>query len=63
MPPSLGKGPQNLAIMPDGKHLICANMAGSNVAVFEIDEESGRLAAVGDTLSIPSPSCIQILTK
>ena len=37
--PSLGKGPQNLAITNDGSLLICANMAGSNVATFRINQD------------------------
>lgn len=59
--PSLGKGPQNLAIVPGGKLLICANMAGSNVAVFRINAETGRLTSTGETLQLHAPSCIQIV--
>ena len=58
--PSLGKGPQNLAITPDGRLLLCANMPGGNVAVFRIDSKSGGLKSVGDPIKIPSPSCIMI---
>ena len=58
--PSLGKGPQNLAIAPGGKLLLCANMPGKNVAVFHIDSETGGLKSVGQPISIPSPSCIMI---
>lgn len=58
--PSLGKGPQNLAILPDGKHLLCANMPGNNVVVFKIDPETGELSAIGDPIEIPMPACIMI---
>ncbi|QDT29311.1 6-phosphogluconolactonase [Gimesia panareensis] len=58
--PSLGKGPQNLAITADGKYLLCANMPGNNVVVFLIDQQTGKLTAVGEPVSIPSPSCIMI---
>lgn len=58
--PSLGKGPQNLAIMPDGRHLLCANMPGNSVVVFEINPETGALSAVGDSIEIPMPACIAI---
>lgn len=61
--PSLGKGPQNLAIAADGKLLLCANMPGNNVAVFRIDEKSGGLKSVGTPLAMPSPSCIKVLSK
>jgi 6-phosphogluconolactonase len=58
--PSLGKGPQNLAITPNGELLLCANMPGNNVVVFKIDQSSGGLKAVGEPIAIPSPSCIRI---
>lgn len=59
--PSLGKGPQNLAITAGGELLLCANMPGNNVAVFRIDPETGRLSPVGQPVSMPSPSCIRLL--
>jgi 6-phosphogluconolactonase len=59
--PSLGKGPQNLAITPDGQWLLCANMPGNNVAVFGIDPRSGRLKSAGEPVKQPSPSCIMLL--
>ncbi len=58
--PSLGNGPQNLAITPDGQWLICANMPGNNVVVFRIDAEKGLLSPVGKPLTSTSPSCIRI---
>ncbi len=59
--PSLGKGPQNLAIVADGALLLCANMPGDNVAVFRIDGQTGALKAVGEPVSMPKPSCIMPL--
>lgn len=56
--PSLGKGPQNLAITPGGELLLCANMPGNNVAVFRIDATSGGLTSAGTPLDLKSPSCI-----
>jgi 6-phosphogluconolactonase len=61
--PSLGKGPQNLALTSDGKWLLCANMPGNNVAVFQIDGGTGRLRSVGMPVSLLSPSCIRVLTS
>jgi len=58
--PSLGKGPQNLAITKDGKFLLCANMPGKNVVVFRINGKTGGLKSVGTPTEIPSPSCIMI---
>lgn len=59
--PSLGKTPQNLAIVANGSLLLCANMGGNNVVAFRIDENTGRLKSVGNPVEIPSPSCIRIL--
>ncbi len=59
--PSLGKGPQNLAITADGAWLLCSNMPGNNVAVFGIDAKTGRLKSAGDPVKHPSPSCIMLL--
>ena len=58
--PSLGKGPQNLAITPGGELLLCANMPGNNVVVFRIDAQSGALKQPQQPVSVPSPSCIII---
>lgn len=58
---SLGKGPQNLLITPDGRWLLCANMPGNNVVVFSIDAASGALKANGDPVEMPLPSCIRWL--
>ena len=58
--PSLGNGPQNLAITPGGELLLCANMPGNSVAVFRIDPNKGSLTPVGQPVSVPSPSCIKV---
>src|ERR1700686_4657247 len=59
--PSRGKGPQNLAITPDGAWLLCANMPGNNVAVFRIDPKTGGLKSAGDPVRQSSPSGIMLL--
>lgn len=57
--PSGGKGPQNLLITPDGCWLLCANMPGNNVSVFQIDPASGVIKAHGDPVEVPMASCIR----
>lgn len=57
--PSLGKGPQNLLITPDGQWLLCANMPGNSVVVFRIDATSGKISATGAPVEMPMPSCIR----
>jgi len=59
--PSLGKGPQNLAITSRGELLLCANMPGKNIAVFRIDGATGKLTSTGTPTEMPSPSCIMLL--
>jgi 6-phosphogluconolactonase len=59
--PSLGKGPQNLLITPDGQWVICANMPGNSVVVFKIDADTGQLTAIGEPISMSMPSCIRWL--
>ncbi len=59
--PSLGKGPQNLAITADGAWLLCANLPGNNVAVFGIDAKTGRLKSAGDPVKQTGPSCIMLV--
>ena len=59
--PSLGEGPQNLAITPGGELLLCANMPGDNVVVFRIDSETGQLSTVGEPVPVIKPACIKIL--
>ena len=61
--PSLGKGPQNLAITADGLLLLCANMPGNNVVAFRINADDGTLTSVGSPIEISGPSCIRILHK
>lgn len=57
--PSHGEQPQNLAITPDGKWLLCANMGG-NLAVFRIHAETGELTLTGEPTPQTSPACIMI---
>ncbi|NKB70226.1 MAG: beta-propeller fold lactonase family protein [Candidatus Latescibacteria bacterium] len=60
--PSRGTFAQNLAITPDGGTLLCANMTGdnTNITVFRIDPDSGKLEDLSEPLPLADPSCIQI---
>lgn len=57
--PSGGKGPQNLLITPGGRWLLCANMPGNNVVVFQIDPATGAITAAGEPVEVPMASCIR----
>jgi 6-phosphogluconolactonase len=63
---SRGNFAQNILITPDGGTLLCANMDGwskgaANIAVFRIDKDSGKLSALGDTVALPTPSCLMLV--
>ncbi|MEM7010965.1 MAG: lactonase family protein [Verrucomicrobiota bacterium] len=53
-----GETPRHFAIHPDGKWLIAGNQRSGNLAVFEIDQETGALSPKGDLIEVASPSCI-----
>jgi 6-phosphogluconolactonase len=67
--PSLGQGPQNLAVTtslrsavpPGGELLLCANMPGNNVAVFRIDPTSGGLTSAGTPIPLKGLFCIMLV--
>jgi 6-phosphogluconolactonase len=50
-----GKTPRNFAIDPSGKFLLAANQDSSTISVFRIDEKTGKLAPVGDSVAVPTP--------
>ena len=65
---AIGNFAQNLAITPDGRLLLCANMqaedadkSGENVVVFRIDEGSGKLSMAQEPIKVANPSCIMIV--
>ena len=49
---------RNFSIDPTGKFLLAANQDSSTIAVFRIDEETGKLAPVGDPAAVPTPVSI-----
>jgi 6-phosphogluconolactonase len=49
MQPSGGADPAHLAVSPDGRHLVVANYGGGSVALFELQEQTGR---IGDRLDV-----------
>src|SRR5262249_43613816 len=61
--PSRGKGPQNLAITADGHWLLCANLPGNNVAVFQTDQKTGGWETAGAPGRPPRPPCLMLLPR
>lgn len=55
---ALGDWPRNFAIDMSGKYLFVANQKSDNLAVLEIDSESGKLTDIGANFEVPQPVCI-----
>jgi 6-phosphogluconolactonase len=53
-----GKTPRHFAIDSTGRWLIAANQQSGTLAVFSIDQNSGRLSPVGPLTSVGSPANI-----
>jgi 6-phosphogluconolactonase len=56
-----GSTPRIFAIDPTGQFLIAANEASSTLVVFRIDPKSGRLAATGEQVAAPKPTCVKFV--
>jgi len=55
---TLGKGPRNFSITPDGKQLIVANQGSDEMVIFNRNVETGMLSDSGKRISVPTPVCI-----
>ena len=53
-----GHTPRHFAIDPSGRWLIAANQQSGTLAVFSIDQNTGRLSPVGPLTSVGSPAAI-----
>lgn len=58
---SLGKGPRDFMIDPQGKYLLVANQYTNNIFVFHIDQRTGSLSAPISSIQIGNPVCIKIV--
>lgn len=56
-----GKTPRNFAIDPSGAFMLVANQRSDSIVTFSIDLKSGRLSFTGQTISVPSPVCLQLI--
>ncbi len=55
------KIPRGVAIDPTGKLLLTAGQDSNNIAVFSIDEKTGRMTPTGKTFDVGTPVCIKFL--
>jgi 6-phosphogluconolactonase len=64
--PSLGHTPRDFRIDPTGQYLLLGNQdsqadAPSNLVLFKIDQETGKLTKVGGPILFASPICVKFL--
>jgi 6-phosphogluconolactonase len=56
-----GKTPRNFSLDPTGKYLLAANQDSDTIVVFKVDQKSGQLTPGGQTVTVPSPVCIDFI--
>lgn len=56
--PCGGTHPRDLAVSPDGQHVLVANQFSDEITSMRVDAVSGVPAADGEVLRTPSPACI-----
>ena len=59
--PIRGSWPRNFGVDPTGRWLLAAGAKSSTVAVFRIDQETGRLTFTRNIIHVPSPICVGFL--
>jgi len=59
--PTRGKTPRHFAIAPGGRWLVAANQESGTLAVFRIDEATGKLNASGALVEAGTPVCVLFL--
>ena len=61
--PTGGEEPRNFNLDPTGRWLIVCNQNSNNAQVFAVDQDTGRLARVGDPVGVPMPVCAKFLAS
>jgi 6-phosphogluconolactonase (cycloisomerase 2 family) len=56
-----GNYPRSFNFDPSGKFLYCCNQRGDNVAIFQVNHETGGLRFTGQYAAVGNPSCIVFL--
>ncbi|MHA0856111.1 lactonase family protein [Paenibacillus sp. CMAA1364] len=54
-----GKHPRHFAFTPKGDYLIVANRDTNNITIFTVDQQSGRIAYTGNSVTVSKPVCVQ----
>jgi 6-phosphogluconolactonase len=56
-----GRTPRDLAVSPDGRHLLAAAQDDGFIRVFAIDAQTGALSDTGYTYPIPTAACLEFI--
>lgn len=58
-----GRTPRNFTIDPTGNYLLVANQATNNIVVFKRDKKTGLIQPLKEEISVPTPVCLQMISK
>ena len=58
--PVSGDYPKDIAIFPDGKHLMSLNHETNTITILTVDYEKGTLVLKGKPLKIETPNCVLV---
>jgi 6-phosphogluconolactonase len=59
--PVVGKGPRDFQIDPTGNYLWVGHEQSNTIAIFKIDQATGKLTDTGQILKVGSPICVTFL--
>jgi len=57
-----GKTPRNFLVDPKGEFVFIASQDDDTIAMYRINNKTGKLTAVGKPIKVPSPVCLKLLT-
>ena len=57
------KTPRNFGIDPTGQWLITAGNSGGGIAVFAIDQDTGKLKPTGQQFEVDAAVCVKFLKR
>ena len=61
--PSGGKVPRHFAIDPSGNYLLSENQDTNNIVLFQINQMTGMISAIDESIAVGAPVCIQFVPQ
>lgn len=55
---TLGKGPRNFTLTPNGKYVLVAHQYTNNIVIFNRDAKTGKLTDSGKRINVGTPVCL-----